>query len=512
MTGAVDTGPDARASLYGTRQAVVTGHHLATQQAWRVLDEGGLVVDAMIAASAVLAVALPHATSLGGCGMALIRDGASGRTMALDGSGRAPRAATPERFATQIDARGPRSWLVPGLVALWQAAHARFGRRPWHGLFDAAIALARDGVPCASELARNLRLCAPSLAAQPGFAALFHDASGQPLRAGMVMRQPALADTLEDVARQGWEGFYAGRAARALVEFSSATGGLLEAGDLAPAQADWAEPVHGEFGHGWSATVMPPNSVGVLMLAQLADLVDLAGQGDTPAADPADWQVRQILAARRQLMALQDEVANPARRWPVPVCANRDGEDPGDTAGIVIVDHAGNAVSMLQSVFQPFGSGCVDPGSGILLNNRLSEFSLEPAAHNRLAPGRRPVHTLNPYLVFRDGRLALAAASPGGISQTTTGVQLVCNACLRDLPLSAAIDAPRWSLTRDGGFLAEPGVPAMLAGRLRAHGIALQADTPHPFYYGSVKAIRCGPDGVLEAAADLRRQATAMAG
>lgn len=502
---------DDRASLFGTRCAVVTGHHLATQGAWRALERGGSVVDAMLAASAVLAVALPHATSLGGCGMVLIHEAATGHTHALNGSGRAPLAATLACFGNAIDERGPRSWVVPGLVALWSEAHARFGRLPWSELFDDAIALARDGIGCSSEIARNLRVASAGLAGQPGFADLFHDAQG-PLRAGARLRQPALAATLETLASEGAQGFYAGRTAEAMVQFARAVGGLLQAADLARATANWCEPVSGSFGDasdgqvggGWLAQVMPPNSVGVLMLAQLAALGPLDG---LPSRDAL--LCRQILAARRHLGAQQDEVANPARNW--HAAGGVADDDPGDTAGIVIIDREGNALSMLQSVFQPFGSGCVDPATGVLFNNRLCEFSVDPSAHNALAPTRRPVHTLNPYLVFRDGRLVLAAASPGGVSQTTTGVQTIANACLLDMPLARAIDAPRWSLTRTGGFLAEPGFPDGVRPLLAASGVALQAGVTHPFYYGSVKAIRVHPDGVLEAAADLRRQAYALA-
>jgi len=186
-------------------------------------------------------------------------------------------------------------------------------------------------------------------------------------------------------------------------------------------------------------------------------------------------------------------------------------DDPGDTAGIVLADAAGNGLVMLQSVFQPFGSGCVDPATGILMNNRLGEFSLQPNQHNLLSPGRRPVHTLNPYVALVDGKPALYAVSPGGVSQTTTGVQCLFNVLVDQMSLPQAIDAPRWSLSRDGKVMCEPGFPASVATRLRELGMQVSTDSLHPFYFGSIKAIRPLPDGVLEAAADLRREAYALA-
>ncbi|WP_186332115.1 gamma-glutamyltransferase family protein [Bordetella genomosp. 13] len=498
-----------RASLYGRHHGVATGHHQATHAARLQLEAGGSLCDAMIAASAVLTVALPHATSLGGCAMALFYDAATGRLRALDGSGVAPRRAVPSAFDGVIDGRGPRSWLVPGLVRMWAAAHRAHGKLPWRSLFQPAIALAADGGAFSSELARNLSLAGPPVRGQPGFAQAFMDA-GRDRLAGTPYPQAALARTLERIADQGEAGFYEGPAAAALCTFAKETGGLLEADDLLGIRAQWRDPVWQDIG-GWRIGVMPPNSVGVLMLAQLHALRHEIGR-------PRDDRLyAQVMQARRLLPALHDRVADTRAAWPCPELpaphptGRTDGEDPGDTAGIVLADAQGNGLVMLQSVFQPFGSGCVDPGTGVLMNNRLGEFSLDPRRHNMLAPGKKPVHTLNPYLVLAGGRPVLYAVSPGGVSQTTTGVQYIFNALDDGLPLPQAIDLPRWSIARDGSLQCEPGFPATVVDRLRAAGITVQADSLHPFYFGSIKAVRRLPEGMLEAAADLRREACAMA-
>ena len=502
-----------RASLYGRRHAVVTGHHLASRAAAARLAKGGTLADAMIAASAVLTVTVPHATSLGGCAMLLEYEAATGKLRALNGSGRAPAAATPESFPGGLDPRGPRSWVVPGLVRLWARAHETRGRLPWASLFSDAIDLAEHGTGFGSEVSRNLALAKTDVRAQPGFDAAFR-IDGQDRAAGSLHTQPALAWTLGQIAQGGEDAFYRGQVAQRLAGYAKRIGALLTAEDLAASSAEWTEPIIQDYGR-WQVGVMPPNSVGVLMLAQLERL--------KPAYDlPRNERLHaQILQARDCLPKLRDQVADPLAAWPWHAASAgqhihaespdpRRG-DPGDTAGIVLADAEGNGLVMLQSVFQPFGSGCVDPGTGILMNNRLGEFSLAHGAHNLLAPGKRPVHTLNPYIVLAGGKPALYAVSPGGVSQTTTGVQCIFNALLDGMSLPQTVDAPRWSLSRDGEVMCEPGFPEDVVARLRHAGLAVTTDSLHPFYFGSIKAVRRLPGGMLEAAADLRREASALA-
>ena len=512
------TRPVPRAAVFGRRRAIVTGHHLASQSALDTLQAGGSLVDAMISASAVLAVALPHATSLGGCGMMLYHDAASGTVQALNGTGRAPGLASPGVFADGVICpRGPSTWVAPGLVRLWDEAHRRHGRLPWASLLADAVRHAADGIGCSSEIHRNLRSARPAVVRQPGFGSLFVP-DGRPLAPGDLLRQPALADTLKRIARDGADAFYQGPIARSLDAFSRAQGGLLRMDDMLAQRAGWAPPVSLSV-RDRHIHVMPPNSLGVLMLAQLDALAPYL---DEPEGQRA---YAQIQIARLCLETFQRKVADPAAPWPATLdpgqVARRlasvaggtpsGARDPGDTAGIVLADGQGNALAMLQSVFQPFGSGCVDPETGILLNNRLIEFDLDPASPNVLGPGKRPVHTLNPYIVMEGGRPAMLGVSPGGVSQTTTGVQVIAHACFENLPLAQAIDAPRWSITRGGDILLEPGFEPGVAQRLREAGVPVEEDSLHEFYFGSAKAIRMRHDGTLEAAADLRRQACALA-
>lgn len=498
-------------SLYGRHAALVSGHHLASRAADEALKAGGSLIDAMIAASAMLGVALPHTSSLGGCAMMLYFDAASGKVHALNGSGRAPLAAEPALFPDGLPQRGSRSWLTPTLVRFWARAHERFGRLPWHSLFEPAIAGAREGLGCSEELGRNLRLAGDQVLHQPGFRQAF-GASGGLLGSGELFVQPCMARVLEEVARQGEPGFYQGWVAASMLEFSRSTGGLLTAEDLAQTQADWVDALAHDA-NGACVHVMPPNSSGWLMLEQLANRTTLP--------DPVSRISQDILMAI-DIIARKNDAPARAGAAASSVSHGDGGSaypvrrphscEPGDTTGFVGVDAGGNAVSMLQSVFQPFGSGCVDPGTGVLFNNRMYDFSLDPGSANCLEPRKRPVHTLNPYLVLKRGAAYVAGASPGGVSQTTTGFQILRELLDGPSSLAAAVRRPRWSLGRDGTVLLEEGIAQGVAQQLRAQGLNVIENSNHEFYFGSVKVVRVHDEACMrEAAADARREAYAIA-
>ncbi len=507
-------------SQYGRLAAIASGHHLATLTAQRVVEQGGSLVDAMLAASAMLTVTLPHACSLGGCGMMLAFDAASGTVHALNGTGRAPAATPVQDLQAQgvMPRRGVRAAVTPTLVRLWARAHERFGRLPWNSLLAPAIAAADAGVGTAEELARNLALADGTVLAQPGFQESFFR-QGKPLVAGQSLRQTRLAEVLQAIARHGEDGFYTGWVARSLADFSMEHGGWLRLDDLTRAHADWWGSWHTHFA-GRQVHAMPPSSVGVLMLRQL----NL--RATALAAGAADGAAADVLRAKAVLGHYQPRVGDPARKRLMPAdfdlgerhipgletqTAPAVGTAPGDTTGFVAIDVDGNAVAMLQSVFQPWGSGCVDHGTGVLLNNRMFDFAARPGLANSVHPMARPAHTLNPYLVLSDKRAEMAAVSPGGVSQTTTGLQFASAALESQATLGELVARPRWSLARDGTVLLEPGMDAEVAATLRARGLQVVENSTHEFYFGSVKAVRAHPQGGLEAVADSRRQAHAVA-
>lgn len=478
-------------SVYGTELALASGHHLATMTAQSVLEQGGSLIDAMIASSAVLTVALPHTSSLGGCAMMVYFDAASQKTYALNGSGHIPGAAVVAEFPDGVEQRGPRCSVTPTLVRFWAQAHRRFGVLPWAVLLQPAIRYAEQGVACAEELARNLSRTQDALRDLPGFSQTFAR-DGQFLQRGQLIQQPALANVLRTVAEQGETGFYQGWVADSLVSFFQQHGGLITQEDLDDASATWVIPESADYRE-HCVHVMPPNSVGRLMLEQLK-----LSAADRRKNTGALQQAADIEVAVRALQDAHIPAVDPAK-------------DKGDTTGFVAVDQHGNAISMLQSIFQPMGSGCVDTDTGILMNNRMFDCSIEPDDANFVVPGRRPRHTLNPYLLTRDGRAAVAGNSPGGISQTITGFQVIRAMLDGDLSLGQLVDQPRWSLTRDFQVLLETGISTDVAVRLREQGFDVVENSQHAFYFGSVKIARRLSTGAFEAAADIRRQACAMA-
>src|ERR1700675_2967882 len=217
----------ARAPVFGRQAMVVSGHAAATLAGIGILKRGGNLIDAMVAASAALAVVVGQATSIGGDCFLLFHEAASGRSFGLNASGVAPAMAVPDRFPDGMKTRGPLAPVVPGLVRAWDVMHRRFGRLPWNGLFDSAIELA-EGHAVSKVLAERLPENRDALAADPGCAALYLP-QGRPIAIGEVLRQPALAASLRAIAKEGADEFYLGDIARRIAQHQEERGGLIRA-------------------------------------------------------------------------------------------------------------------------------------------------------------------------------------------------------------------------------------------------------------------------------------------
>lgn len=511
----------ARSPVYGTRAMVVSGHSLASTAGLRTLDRGGSLVDAMISTSAVLAVTIQQATSLGGDAFFLYHDAATGESVGLNASGHAPDGATPERYRDGIPDRGPLAASVPGMVRGWERLHQRYGALPWAELFGDAIDVA-EGHPASRVLAAGLDLFRDDVLADEGCRALYFR-GGERIRAGEILRQPALAATLREIASGGGAAFYEGAVAETLGGAIARRGGLLDAGQFAGYEPEWVEPLSTGY-RGHTVQVMPPNSYGLLMLMQLNGLSALPAEA--LAGDDADRLEYLIRAMQAAFDAGQPWIADP-RGTDIPVdrllgdeTTGRlqegvlNGAPPGafanrgGTSCIVIADGRGNAMSVVQSVFHVFGSAFLDPGTGILMNNRMTGFRTDPGDRRCVAPRRRPPHTLNPVVVLRDGRPRYLMATPGGPGQTLSMVQILSNLVDRGMELTEAIEAPRWSVSLDRSFLLEEGFPRGVAEELgrRGHDVAYGSGSS---YFGSAKVIELLEGGALAGGADTRREAYA---
>lgn len=513
----------SRSPVYGRKGMVVSGHSLSSVAGLRMLEQGGTVVDAMIATSAVLATVLPHATSFGGDAFIIYHDAKAGKTHGLNASGYAPAGATPEFFKDGMTKHGPNAASVPGMVRGWERLHQKHGKIPWPELFKDAIDVAENGHPLSRVLAGALRLF-DHVGKDPGCAALYMP-GGVPMNAGDIVKQPALADTIRDIAENGSAAYYEGRIAKTLGDYCQANGGLMSAADFEGYEPEWVDTLNTTY-RDLDVHVMPPNSYGILMLMQLnaiADLPQAAMNG--PDVD----RLAYLMAAAR---AAFDEgipyICDPAVH-PAPIdellggqmtsklqAAVRDAapgphQPPGvgGTSCITLADGDGNAISVVQSVFHVFGSAFLDPGTGILLNNRMTGFVTDPSHRNVVAPHKKPSHTLNPVMAFRDGKVKYLLTTPGGPAQTISNVQMLTNMVDRGMELSAAIEAPRWSVDGAGDYLIDDEFPDSVGEALTGRGFEVKRASGAS-YFGSSKCLEVLENGVLCGAADHRREAYAV--
>lgn len=506
---------------------VCTSQPLASEAGLAVLRSGGNAVDAAVAAAAVLAVVEPAASQLGGDVFMIVHT-ADGGTHALNGSGRAPRDVTPEAFPDGIPLRGPLAATVPGAVHGWCEAASRWGTKPLSELLAAAIHYARDGFGIGTRFASELRVQREMLSR---FAYSKEQYLGVDPVPGSVLRQPELARTLEAIASNGAAGFYEGEVAREMVRAIREQGGVMSEQDFAEHQSLLLEPIRSTY-RGYEVLEQPPVSQGHILLQELniVEQFDLAAMGTLSAdalhvlieakklafADrdaylgdpehasiPMDWLLSKEYAAERA--ALVD-----MRRAATEPEAGKAASWASDTTYLAAADAQGNAVSWIQSVFHRFGSGVVAGRTGVLLNNRMNGFVLEPGHPNTLAPLKKPAHTLNTYMLFRDGSPWLVGGTPGAHYQVQTNLQVVTNLVDFEMNVAEANDAPWWTSNEGAEVVMEDRVPADTVAELREreHDVTLIGG-----WKGgrTVQLIQMQPDGTMLASSDVRAEGHAAA-
>ena len=537
--------PQNRPDVRGMRGAVSSDHPLATQAGLRVLQEGGSATDAIIAMAGVLAVVRPHMNGIGGDAFGIFYDGETGAVTALNASGGAGEVATPEFFRVQglnrIPGSGALSVSVPGAVAGWVDAHEQYGTVDFQSLLEPAINYARNGFPVSTRLAMDFAEQGGSLNEAGRDLYL---PNGAPPEVGTLLVNEALADSLETIAKQGKAGFYSGSIARRLADFLADLGGHLRIGDFSRHSSTWVEPLQSDY-LGYTFTVMPPNTQGPAQLALfemskhhdigsmehnsaeylhlLIELKKLAfADRDRWVADPqyADVPVDRLLDQDYLRRRSRQVNTTRAAELVLPGFGNEDfsstngeGNDAGDTVYLTAVDQWGNAVSWIQSNFAGFGSGLLDPETGILLHNRGALFSLQPGHPNEIEPGKRPYHTLSPMMAFYpDGGFAFSMGTPGGDSQTQSLLQIVHNMLAFGMTPQQAIEAPRFRSSRGLSVAVEDRVSADVLRDLDALGHNLQVIQGWTATFGGAQMIFYDPaTGVLTTAADPRREAYSLA-
>lgn len=520
-----------RSAVLARRGMVATSHPLAAQAGLHILRAGGNAADAAVATAAMLNVVEAASTGIGGDCFALYYDAKTRQVSALNGSGRAPQALSiallaREGITNEIPLRSPHAVTVPGAAAGWQDLLARHGRMTLADVLQEAIYTAENGFPVSPVYARFLaKATTQTLLASSPHAGDYRGIT----QVGQLLRLPDLARTLRAVAEGGAAAFYEGAMADAIVRTVQEAGGVLTHDDLKAHTSTWGEPITLDY-RGVTIVEHPPNGQGLaaLIALNIAQGWDLAAYAwDDPrklhlmveamrcafadarqhVADPEHYAapVAGLLAAdygaqRRAQISTAHAMQPPTYGQPLQT---------SDTVYLCVVDGEGNACSFINSLYYGFGSGIVARGTGVFLQNRGANFSLDPAHPNALAGGKRPYHTIIPALALRDGRLWAVFGVMGGFMQPQGHVQVV-NALVDDaLNPQDALDRPRWCLssgTGDSVLALEEGLPVSTMAELARLGHRVQpVSGEERALFGSGQIIRVLEDGVLIGGSDPRK-------
>jgi gamma-glutamyltranspeptidase/glutathione hydrolase len=440
-----------------------TSHPLASQAAAEILARGGSAVDAAIAANAVLGLVEPMMDGIGGDLFVLYWDAKTGKLTGLNSSGPAPRGLSPDFLATKgikaMPVYGIHTVTVPGAVQGWSAMHQRFGKLPWKDLFSAAVAYADKGFPVTESIHEQWSAAADRLHSDESKRVFLRD--GQPPQQGDVFRNPDLARAYRLLAAQGPEAFYKGEIAQAILKTSQKFGGSMKADDLAAFTPEWVQPVSIDY-RGWRVYELPPNGQGMAALEML-NFMEPTPPAPAGAFSPAEVHKR-IEAMKLAYSDLRKYNADPKFSH-VPVSGLLDKEyakkraalidarkancdvapgspRPGDTTYLTVVDREGNIASWIQSISALFGSGITVDGMGFILHNRGSGFTLEAGHPNRLAPGKRPFHTIIPGFMEK-GDQHIGFGIMGGPIQPLEHALFVSNVIDYGMNIQQALESPR---------------------------------------------------------------------
>lgn len=507
----------------GTQFMVASQGAHTSRAAARMLELGGNVIDAAAAASFVISVERPHSTGIGGGGFMLVHLVGAKKTEAIDFRERAPAKARENMF---LDAKGEvvknlsldtaLANGVPGLVAGVLEVHEKYGKLPRAEILKPAIELAETGFPIYPALAQAISERLEVLRKYPESAAIFLTSAGEPLREGDILKQQDLATTLRRIAQLGKAGFYAGPVAAAIVNSQRRHGGLISSEDLSNYKVVWRKPVWGRFKEFELASMPPPSSGGVhvLQILSIVEPLELGKRG-TMAPTSIHWlasAMQRAFADRASFLGDPDfvkvpvegitsksyatalrnsvhpEIATPSQNvkagnpWPY-----KNPYESPETTHFTIMDSEGNTVVSTQTINTYLGSGLIVAGTGILMNNEMDDFSAKPGAlnafgavgskNNSVQPGKRPLSSMSPTIVFnRDGTPRLALGTPSGTRIITCVAQTILNHLEHKLPLFESVASLRYhhQWAPDEIAVEAPGFPEAITQKLRTMGHSIR--------------------------------------
>jgi gamma-glutamyltranspeptidase/glutathione hydrolase len=489
----------ARSMVVSTRGIAATSQTLASQAAAMVLARGGSAIDAAIAANATLGVVEPERGGIGGDLFAIYWEAKTGKLTGINASGWAPAALTidwlKQQGHTTMPVLGIQAVTVPGCVDGWSKLHGRFGKLPWKDLFAPAIYYAKNGFPVTEIIHETWHEELPKLQNDVGGRRVYLK-DGKTPQLGEIARNPELGAAYELIAAQGAAAFYKGAIAKAILKTSERLGGKMTAADLAEFASEWVAPVSTNY-RGWTVYELPPNSQGIGALEML-NILSQFPLGDWPARGVRELHT-QIEAQKLAFADLHRYIADP-RVSKVPVaglispeygrdrarliaadkarCEETPGSPEslgGNTVYLTVVDREGNIASVIQSVYQHFGSGVVVDDYGFALQNRGALFELDPKHPNALAPRKRPYQTIIPAFMEK-GDIHIGFGIMGGMNQTPAHAQFVSNVVDHGMNIQMALEAPRFTKLKFAGcdILMEARIPKDVRDQLTALGHQIQ--------------------------------------
>jgi gamma-glutamyltranspeptidase/glutathione hydrolase len=460
----------ARSMIVTKYGIVAASQFLASQAGAKMLESGGNAIDAAIAANAVLGLTQPYVNGIGGDLFAIVYEAKTGKVYGLNSSGWTPRALTIDylkaRHVDKLERIGVHAITVPGCVAGWEALRSRFGTKPFSQLLASAIFYAENGFPLPEIGARSW--ISQPLLKQPGYKETYMPGGVRP-QLGDVFKNPALGESLRQIAAKGRDGYYTGKMAENLVKFLQAQGGAHTLEDFAEFQPEWVEPISTTY-RGWQVYELPPNGQGVAALSMLNIMENfpLKDYGHNSAA-----ALHVMIEAKKLAYADMARYVGDPRFGPVPVpemlskdlaksrAALIDMEKASckvlpseiketldahghETIYMSAIDKDGNIVSLIQSNYSGYGTGFVAPGAGFSFHNRGSGFDLEPGKPNSLAGHKRPLHTIIPAFMHK-GDVSIGFGIMGGWNQSQAHAQFVANVVDFGMNIQMALESARFT-------------------------------------------------------------------
>jgi gamma-glutamyltranspeptidase / glutathione hydrolase len=537
---AEDRKPVVGRSVVSTEYGIVAASQpLAARAGVQILERGGNAVDAAIAANATIGLMEPTGNGIGGDLFAIVYWAKTGELFGLNSSGWAPSGLTVELLAGKgietMPPRGIYSVTVPGVVAGWDALRKKLGALPFSEILAPAIHYAENGFPLSEVIARGWARSTEMLASHPNSKETYL-IDGRPPRAGEVFRNPDLARSLRGIAEKGRDGYYKGPTAEAILAISAETGGVFTSADLEEFEPEWAQPIETSY-RGWKVYEIGPNTQGIaaLMMLNLMERFPMSEYGFH-----SEDALHVMIEAKKLAYADMLHYVGDPRFSPVPVremldkphaaeraklidmakaqCAVTPSDlrsitdaEGGDTIYMSVIDKDGNIVSLIQSNYSGFGSGLVPKGAGFMLHNRGALFTMEPGRPNTLGPRKRPLHTIIPAFMEKDG-VRIGFGIMGGWNQAQAHAQFVANVADFGMTIQEALEAGRFTKgSFDGCDLdMEALVPEAVRAGLKKRGHQIEVAAPRSGGFGFGQAVMSNPDGVHFGASEPRHDGAAI--